>query len=270
MLLRLEATRVDVDQPREFRQPNNTIHRHIGDVRLAIERHHVVFAVRIEADVAHQHKIVVTAGLAECTVEHLHRALAVALIDFLVGANHALGRLQQTLTIWIIARIGDERTHGGFRLLARGPRLNRRRRRSHVLRQALLRPRLHIGVLRVHDGSLRSTGTQRYRVCHRVGRVSYRSGPLTGPLRAPGRCIPIRQAILSLPSAENPSRAAVPAPIYSFGWQRQTASLGLSEKRQCLTRFITQKFWNWRAISPAWAGCLRPMPRPPRIRSYAA
>ena len=125
---------------------------------LPIERHHVVLAVRIEADVLHQHEIVVAAGLAECTVEHLHRALAVALIDFLVGANHALGRLEQTFTLRIVARIGDQRTHGGFRLLARGPRLNRRRRRSHVLGQALLRPRLHIGVLRVHDGSLRSTG----------------------------------------------------------------------------------------------------------------
>src|SRR5262249_30914852 len=71
--------------------------------------------------------------------------------------------------------------NGGFRLLTRGPRLDRRGRRPHMGGQALLRPRLYIGVLRVHDGALRSTRTQRYRVCHPVGRVIYRSGPFAGP-----------------------------------------------------------------------------------------
>ena len=42
-------------------------------------------------------------------------------------------------------------------------------------------------------------------------------------MRAPGRCIPIRQAIFfNLLGAKNPSRAAVSAPIYSFVTPRQT------------------------------------------------
>ena len=75
----------------------------------------------------HQHEVVVAAGLAEGAVEHLHRAFAVALVDFLIGADHALGRFEQAFAVGIVAGIGDQRAHGGFRLLARRPRLDRRR-----------------------------------------------------------------------------------------------------------------------------------------------
>src|SRR6478735_11778488 len=129
-------------------------------MRLAIKWHHVVFAVRVEGDVAHKNKIIITARFAERAIEHLDRAFVVSLIDLFVGADHALWRFQQAFARGIVAGIGNQRANGGFRLLTRGPRLDRLGRRPHMVGQALLRPRLYIGVLGVHDGSLRSTGTQ--------------------------------------------------------------------------------------------------------------
>ena len=113
---------------------------------------HVVFAVRVEGDVAHQNEIIVTARFAERAIEHLDRALVVSLIDLFVGADHALWRFQQAFARGIVAGIGNQRADGSLRLLTRGPRLNRLGRRPHVVGQALLRPRLYIGVLRVHGG----------------------------------------------------------------------------------------------------------------------
>ena len=87
-----------------------------------------------------QHEVVIAAGLAEGAVEHFRRAFAVALVDFLVGVDDALGRIQHAFARRVVAGIGDQRAHRRFRLLARGPRLDRCRRRAHVLGQALLRP----------------------------------------------------------------------------------------------------------------------------------
>ncbi len=119
-----------------------------------------MFAVRIEADVAHQHEIVIAAGFTECAVENLDRALAIPLKDFVVGADDSLWRLEQAFACRIVAGIGDQRANGGFRLLARRPRLDWGRRRPHVIGQALLRPRLNVGIFCIHDGSLRSTGAR--------------------------------------------------------------------------------------------------------------
>ena len=59
VLLRLQAARIDVDQPRELGQPDHPVDRLVGDMRLADERHHVMLAMGVEGDVAHQHEIVV-------------------------------------------------------------------------------------------------------------------------------------------------------------------------------------------------------------------
>src|SRR5262252_4415901 len=48
VLLRLQAPRVHVDQPRQLGEPDHPFDRSIGDVRLAVERHHVVLAMRME------------------------------------------------------------------------------------------------------------------------------------------------------------------------------------------------------------------------------
>ncbi len=81
--------------------------------------------MRVEADVAHQHEIVIAASFAECAIENFDRALTIPLIDFVVGADDTLWRLDQPFAGWIIAGVGNERTNGGFRLLARRPRLDR-------------------------------------------------------------------------------------------------------------------------------------------------
>src|SRR5262245_42592691 len=165
---------------------------------LAIEWHHVVLAVRVEADVAHQNEIVIPARLAERPIEDLDGAFLVSLKDFIVGTDHALWRLHQAFATGIIAGVGNERTHSGFSLLARRPWLDRGGCRPHMIRQALLWPRLYVGDLRVHDGSLRSTGTQGTGGVTGSAASVNRSGPIPRPKKAAGRCIPIRQTRFGL------------------------------------------------------------------------
>ena len=47
MLLGLQTVCENIDQTRQLRQPDHAVHRRIGDVRLAVERHHVMLAVRM-------------------------------------------------------------------------------------------------------------------------------------------------------------------------------------------------------------------------------
>ena len=138
MLLRLQAVRIDIDQPRQLRQADDPVGRHVGDMRLAVERHHVVFAVRIELDVLDQDEVVIAAGLAEGAVEHLGRAGAVAFVDFLIGVDDALGRIEHAFARGVVAGKGDQGAHGGLGLLARRARPARRRRGPHMVGQALL------------------------------------------------------------------------------------------------------------------------------------
>src|SRR4030088_2193629 len=66
-------------------------------MRLAVERHHVMFALRGEFDIADQHEVVIARGLAEGAVEHLRRTLMIALIEFVEGFDHPARRIQEAL-----------------------------------------------------------------------------------------------------------------------------------------------------------------------------
>jgi NifU-like protein involved in Fe-S cluster formation len=158
MLLRLQAVRVDIDQPRQLRQADHTIGRGVGDMRLAEERHHVMLAVRIEADVPHQDEIVIARGLAKGAVKHLDRAFVVALVDLAVGVDHALWRVEQAFARRIVAGIGKQRADRFLGLFTGRRRRYALRRRADVLRQfllcALLGPSGHdarLGGLGVHS-----------------------------------------------------------------------------------------------------------------------
>src|SRR3569623_300160 len=125
MLLRLQPMRECIDEARNLRQPDDAIDRRIGDVRLAVERHDVMLAMRMEFDVADQHKIVVARGLAEGAVQHLGRALVVALKQLVISLDHAAGRVEQAFALGIFADIGEQRLHRVLGLVARGARLVR-------------------------------------------------------------------------------------------------------------------------------------------------
>ncbi len=114
---------------------------------LAHERHHVMLALGIEGDVAHQHHVIVGANLGEGALEHLGRALAIAAVELLVGVDDALGRLDQALARRVVARKSDQRAYGRLRLLARRP--DGRRNVFDMIRQGCLAQRLDDSV---HDG----------------------------------------------------------------------------------------------------------------------
>src|SRR6188768_1407957 len=53
VLLGLQPARIDVDQAGKLGEAHDPVHRLVGDMRLAHERHHVVLAMGVEGDVAH-------------------------------------------------------------------------------------------------------------------------------------------------------------------------------------------------------------------------
>ena len=66
--------------------------------------------------------------------------------EILLAGDHALRRADQTLASRIFAEIGDQRTDGGFRLLARRLLISRRRSVINMIGDRLLRPLLDNGV----------------------------------------------------------------------------------------------------------------------------
>ena len=116
MLLGLQPAGEHIDQPRQLREPDHPVDRRIGDVRLAVERHHMVLAMRGEADVAHQHEIVVAGGLAERPLEQFVGRLVVAAKQLVIGLDHAPGRIEQALAGGVLADIGQQRLDRSFGL----------------------------------------------------------------------------------------------------------------------------------------------------------
>ena len=122
MLLGLQAAGEDVGQPRQLRQAHHPLDRRIGDMRLAVERHHVMLALRGEFDVADQDEIVIAGGLAKGAVQHLGRALVIALVEFVEGFDHPARRIQQTLAVGVLADIAEQGLHRVLGLGARRAR----------------------------------------------------------------------------------------------------------------------------------------------------
>src|SRR3954447_2109557 len=91
-------------------------------MRLAVERHHVMFALRGEFDIADQHEVVIARGLAEGAIEHLRRTLMIALVEFVEGLNYPARRIQQALAVGVFADIAEQ---GLYRLLGFSARRTR-------------------------------------------------------------------------------------------------------------------------------------------------
>jgi hypothetical protein len=79
----------------------------------------MVFAMRLETDIAKHHDVVVAAGLLECPFEIFARIVVVAGEPFLEGAGYSGRCGPQTLAVRIIAGPLNERPYGGFRLRPR-------------------------------------------------------------------------------------------------------------------------------------------------------
>jgi hypothetical protein len=155
VLLGLQAAGEDVGQPRQLGQSHHSLHRRIGDMRPAVERHHVVLALRGEFDIANQDEIVIARGFAKGAVQHLGRALVVALIEFVEGFDHPARRIQEALAADVLADIAEQDLHGLFGLRARGARqIGANRSRQELGRIELGRAGLRGHIGRFHFGRL--------------------------------------------------------------------------------------------------------------------
>ena len=227
VLLGLQPARIDVDEARKLGEPHHAVHGLVGDMRLAHERHHVVLAMGVEGDVAHQHEVVVLADLAEGAVEHLGRTFAIAAVEFLVGVDHALWRVEETLAVGIVAGIGDERAHRrqpppratASARPARAPRAHARTGSAFSAGDDLGQ-----GLTTASIDGLSVRPVLRGRGCHRGGRISHTRLGDSDPCATTGRRIPIlhgfhiqlRVAAKPPRGPKSPSRAGETAPIYSF------------------------------------------------------
>ena len=84
--------------------PTTRLSGKVGDVRLADDRHHVVFAMAFEIDVLQDHHLVITFDLFEGAFQDGDGVLGIAGEEFLVGPHHPVGRAQQALAVGVVAR----------------------------------------------------------------------------------------------------------------------------------------------------------------------
>src|SRR3954453_10502492 len=122
VFLGLQPTRENVSEPGQLRQSHDPLDRRIGDVRPAVERHHVVLTLRGELDVPDQYEIVIAGGLAEGAVEHLSRAQVIPLVELVEIFNDPAWRVEKTLAPRIFADVADQGLHRLFGLGARRTR----------------------------------------------------------------------------------------------------------------------------------------------------
>ncbi len=125
MLLGLQAAGEDIGQPRQLGQSHHPLDRRIGDMRLAVERHHVMFALRGKFDVADQHEIIIARSLAKGAVEYFRRTLMIALIELVEGLDHPARRIQQALAGGVFADIAEQDLNSVLGFGARRARLVR-------------------------------------------------------------------------------------------------------------------------------------------------
>jgi len=87
-------------------------------VGAADDRRHVVLAVRLEADVAQQHHLIVALDLLEGALQQIDRIHRVALEEFFGGFHHALWRAGEPLARRIVTGPADQRFHRPQRFVA--------------------------------------------------------------------------------------------------------------------------------------------------------
>ena len=117
---RLQAAREDFDKTRELRQADNAAIGIIGDMSLADEGHHVVFAMGFDIDVAEHDDVVIALHVVEGAGEVFARVFAIALEPFAIGVDDAAGGVDQAFALGVVAGPGDEGADSIFRLIAGG------------------------------------------------------------------------------------------------------------------------------------------------------
>src|SRR5512141_173536 len=101
-LLHLKSPRENIDYSRKLRQADNSSVRDVRDVRLAVERKHVMFAQRVELDVAnHDHALV--SLLEERVANHIRDVHLVAVSEPFKRRRNARRSFQQPFSHRVFA-----------------------------------------------------------------------------------------------------------------------------------------------------------------------
>jgi magnesium chelatase family protein len=106
-LLDLQAAGIDLDQPRQLRNPDHAVARQIADMHPADDRRQVMLAMRFEADVAQHHDFVIAAGFLKGAFKIVARIVLVTGEPFLVGAHDPRRGGNKALALGIVTRPAD-------------------------------------------------------------------------------------------------------------------------------------------------------------------
>src|SRR5690625_3303304 len=123
-LLHLRPAGIDVDQPGELAEPGDLSRAgdvaHVGDPE---ERQQVMLAHGVEAEIAHQHQLLVVDVEGGC--QRLLGVLVQAEEHLLVHPGHPGGRVLQAFAVWVLADRGEDLPDRGLhaRLIDRHVRL---------------------------------------------------------------------------------------------------------------------------------------------------
>src|SRR5512139_2927035 len=121
LFLNLQSFGIDLDQPGELTNANDTAARHIGHPRLADNGCQVMLAMAFEPNATQHNHFVISFDLLEGLLQDFDRVLSIANKKIFERAYHASGRLSQTVTFWIVADPSNNCSKCGFDISSLGP-----------------------------------------------------------------------------------------------------------------------------------------------------
>lgn len=102
-LLYLEAICIAVQHTSQFRDADYAVARQICDVRFALDRRHVMFAMRMERNVAQKDHLVIASDFLESPFKVDGGIFIIAATIFFPCPCHSCGRILQSLSVRIVA-----------------------------------------------------------------------------------------------------------------------------------------------------------------------
>ena len=118
-LLHLQAAREHIHDARNLAQADHLVTRDVGDMRLADERQHVMFAHRVVLDISHDdHFTLAVFHLEHRAVDDRLDVLTVAFEQLIVHLGDPVRRAQQAIPVGVFAHLQQDQAHRIFDFFA--------------------------------------------------------------------------------------------------------------------------------------------------------
>ncbi len=103
LFLHLEPPRIPVDDPRQLADSDDLLGRQVSDMHMPDDRSHVMFAMRLEGDVAQHDHLIVPGDFVERATQILRGIDRIAGEPVAISVHDPLRRVAQPLTLRVVS-----------------------------------------------------------------------------------------------------------------------------------------------------------------------